>query len=175
MGVLARYADSLLNSSSQLYRQGMPAIFQGLSLNVAYGEFAIVAGDDDNSIIHMWKDIPASAVPILMPIGTSGMTASTVWDIGIAYTGKLDGTIGATISQNALGNDVDLSSAIVLSASNFLNGLNNISVANRFKNLAQLAGYTTGSHPAAFDIPFKGVTIGSANGTVEGLFIYGMP
>lgn len=175
MAVEDKYGTSLLDSGSKLYRSGMPAVFQGLDVHAAYGLITIAAADDNDSIYRMFKDIPASAVPLLFPLGTSGMTSSSDWNIGLHYTGKLDGTVGAVKSENCLGDAVDFSSAIVLTASTFLNGLNNISAANRYKNLAQLAGYTTGSHPAAFDIAFKGVAVGSAAGTIEGWFIYGMP
>lgn len=175
MAVEDKYGTSLLNSSGVLYRQGMPAVFQGLSVHAAYGLVTVASADDDNSIYRMFKDIPASAIPLLFPMGTSGMTGSNDWNIGLHYTGKLDGTVGSVKSENCLGDAVDFSSAIILTASTFLNGLNNIVAADRYKNLAQLAGYTTGSHPAAFDIALKAIAAGSAAGTIEGWFIYGMP
>lgn len=175
MAVEDKYGTSLFDAAGKLYRSGMPAIYSGLAVHAMYGLITIAAADDDNSIYRMFKDVPMSAVPLLLLCGTSGMTSSTVWDIGTYYTGKLDGTVGAVIDVDCLGDNVDFSTAIVLTGSTYLNGLNGITAANRYKNLAQHSGYTTGSHPAACDIGFKGVTVGSAAGTIEGLFLYGMP
>lgn len=143
----------------------------GAGIRWANFTFEVAAADDDNSLFRVFKAMPPNLIPIQFWILSDGLTASTVWDIGLWNTDS-----GAVVVQNCLANDLDLSAAKTLTAP--ANGLNNVAIENLTKRLwehAAAASLHASAYKAkGYDIGLFAATIGSAAGTISGTLLYGI-
>lgn len=132
--------------------------------------FEIAAGDDDASVIRIFKNVPAEVIPLSLRLSCDAITGCSDVDCGL-YDPDERG--GAVIDKDILADG--LNPAAGYSRILGLDCLKDVDLANAQKRLYQLAGHTFDTKKAGYDIALTFNTIGSGAGTVTvvGLFIQG--
>lgn len=134
--------------------------------------FEIAAGDDDASVIRIFKNVPADLIPVSLRISCDALTGCTDVDCGLY---EPDERGGAVIDKDILADGVDIAAGFSRILGKDL--LVSVDLADAQKRLYQLAGHTlaAGTRKAGYDIALTFNTIGSGAGTVTvvGLFIQG--
>lgn len=134
--------------------------------------FEIAAGDDDASIIRLFKNVPADLIPVSLLIACDALTGCTDVDCGL-YDPDERG--GAVIDKDILADGVDIAAGFTRLLAKDL--LVSVDIADGQKRLYQLAGHTlaAGTRKPGYDIALTFNTIGSGAGTVTvyALFIQG--
>jgi len=123
---------------------------------------AIVAIAANDSATSKWRiaRIPSNAILHQITISTTAQASSTDFDLGVAYSPNKNSGITPTNAVNCLADALTL-----ITASRALDGLKDVSIANSFKELWELAGLSV--DPCCdLDIIFTANTIGTAGGTV---------
>jgi hypothetical protein len=120
---------------------------------------AIVSVATTDSATSTWRvaRLPSNALLHQLTVATTAQTASSDFDIGIAY--NPDKLSGALINVNCLADALTLATA-----SRALDGLKDVSIGNSAKELWELAGLFTDPQ-CDLDIIFTANTIGTAGGT----------
>lgn len=155
MAVEDKYVDSNLAAgklASALNEQGTKTF-------TAVATVAVAAADDDGSVYRVFKNVPASVVPVCICIHNTAMTSSTDWDVGLYETNT-----GAVVDKDILADGLDLSSARTIATWNNA-GLTTLTLSNGTQDLATLSAQT--DPYAAYDIALTANTVGSAAGTIR--------
>ena len=121
----------------------------------------IAAGDDDGSSYRLAR-VPSNAVLSEIEIDNDAITGGTDFDLGF-----YDIDEGAVIDADALINTVSLASA------GSVDGLGSIDIANKGKEVWELAGLTA-DPVKLMDIVLTGNTVGTAAGTVTMKVVYSL-
>lgn len=120
----------------------------------------IAAADDDGSTYLLFKDVPASFVPVELSIYCDTITAGTDYDIGL-YNSET----GVVVDKDLLMDGQTLATALTRATGHQV-GLAAVNIANSGKSLAELLGLTPTTAKSRYDIVLTGNTVGSAAGTV---------
>lgn len=173
MAVLNKYAHANFNSDGVLTK-ATPAISggSGAQLRVLRGDYDIAAGDDINSIIRYFANVPSTWVPLFGFVGTDGVAGLTDADLGLYHPFK-GGVAGAVISIDCLMNGLDLSSALDLGAATALDALDAMDILYQGKRaLWEIGGFASVSvAPPHVDIALTCKTEPTGAGTVTVILV----
>jgi len=169
MAVQDKYAETLQNSDGNTFAQFNPAIFTGgLDLKVAFNRVEVATADDANSVYRIFRDVPASIVPVFLLIG-----ADAAIDIADMNIGLWKPNFGAVVSENCLADALNPSGGIALTLAAALNGLAAIAIDNRYKKLYEHGGHSLTTKLGAYDIGIKSISNPGAAGSITALLIFG--
>ena len=144
MAVYNGYVDANLAAG----KIGNAALIDGVGQFTAIQSFVIAAADSAGSIYRVFKEVPSDAIVIGLDIMCDAVPGVTAALVGLYSSLSLDG-IGAIIgSGNQLNAGVDISSAITI-ATGWTSLLTGLAIANREKQLWELAGQTEYPGPIA--------------------------
>lgn len=174
MAVESKHANTLLDANSNLIHQNLFALFgTGMNVKALFSRVEIAAADDNNSVYILWRNLPATLVPLAIMIATDGLTAGTDFNLGIFEPTKND-TVGAVIDDNCFADALDLSSAVAsLNPKTALDGMKDVALDNYYKSLMEHAGDDVTTKLAGYDIGLTGIAVGSAAGGVHALMLCG--
>lgn len=165
MAVEDKYVNSALLATST--RQRVPAQnAQGGTVTHVIQTFETAAADDDGSVYRIFKNIPATAIPLEMRMACDAITSGSDYDFGLYLPDS-----GAVVDKDVLADGLDPSSGY--SRILALDLLATVDLASCNKNLWELArdgagslSYTIDNHPAAFDLCLTANTVGSSASTI---------
>lgn len=165
MAVRDEYANALTEAGSL----DIGALVDGQGpVKGGVATFEIAAGDDDTSVIRIFKNVPSEVIPLSLRISCDAITGCTDVDCGLYETNG-----GAVIDADLLADGVDIAAGFSRILGKDL--LVSVDLANAQKRLYQLAGHTFLTKKPGYDIALTFNTIGSGAGTVTvvGLFLQG--
>lgn len=155
---------AVINEKAKVIDYPQGALFGGGSTKVIQKLISVASGDEDGSE-WLVGEIPGEAIITGLKVLNTAITSGTVYDLGFA-----DQNGNVLASGNSLFNDVDMSSA----RTSFTEVPFNAGAANAEKSVAELCGHVQKVVPASgetaakasYRIILKGVTVGSANGSI---------
>lgn len=152
MAVVDAYVNSDVANGELTY-----ALYtNGTRMFVMRQQVDVAAADDDGSVYRVFKAIDDTLIPIRITIATTAITGGTDYDLGIYIT-----NLGAVVTK-----DLFMDGQTMASASQSLNGLSNITTANLYKNIYELAGKTAKTRIGKYDLCLTANTVGTAAGTI---------
>lgn len=157
MAVEDKYVDSTLAAG----KSNNPAYSKGADVQCFRAIAEIAAADDDGSRYRIGSRLPANTIITRIDINNDAITGGSDYNIGLAESG----IGGADIDDNVFADALDLSSANV-NFSQPTDGMEALDVANSQKRLFEHAGHTEATKNSEYDLVLKGVTVGTAAGTV---------
>lgn len=122
--------------------------------------FEIAAADTDASVYRVFKALEPNLIPLSIEIVNDAITGGTVFDVGLYET-----DLGAVVDQDCFANNLDLSSAHAVGSE--LSALSALDPANVKQSIYEIAGHTSSTKKASYDLTLKGDTVGSGAGTVS--------
>ena len=151
--------DIYSNSELEAGKKSSALISTGAQSFVVMATVSVASGDDDGSVYRIFKDIPASVVPVEICIHNTAMTSSTDWDLGLYASNN-----GAVVDKDILADGLDMSSARTIATWNNA-GLTTLTLSNGAQDLGTLSAQT--DPYSAYDIALTANTVGSAAGTIR--------
>ena len=158
------------------------ALVSGVQKFTAIQSFAVALADSAASIYRVFKGIPSDAIITSLELWNDAVAGGNAATIGLYDVLDFDG-VGAVISATLFCASIDLSSAHAMTGA-MSNGITAVAIANREKQLWELAGQTqypytsTGPKAPAYDIaialPNKVADTGSGNVFVKLSYIRGV-
>lgn len=168
MAVEDKYADTLLDSNGSLINQTNPAFHTGgLSVKAVYNTIEIAAANDANSVYRMFRDVPASIIPLFLAIGGDAALDITDFNVGLWKP-----NYGAVVIENCLADALNPSSGNALSFAGALDGLAALALESRAKQLYEIANHTLYTKLGAYDIGFKSITDPGEAGTLSAMLLF---
>lgn len=155
MAVEDKYVDADLAAdklASALFATGQEVV-------VMMATVAVAVADDDLSVYRLFKDVPASLVPIKIAIHNTVITNGTDYDLGLYET-----NLGAVVDKDILADGISMASARTIATDNNA-GMTTIAIADGGKDLGELSGQT--AVDPGYDIALTANTVGSAAGTIR--------
>lgn len=152
--------DKYINSNVASGKLAKAAHSGGAEVFCMVETFEVAAADDDGSVYRVFKNLPGDLIPVKIDLLNDAITAATDYEIGLYETGiagaakDIDCLLGTTdiSAGNARGSAVD--------------GLGAVALSDAEKALFELAGDTTSSREAGYDLAVTANTVGSAAGTI---------
>lgn len=165
MAVEDKYNATYYDAAGKMIKRP-PSIKGGMQMNVMIESFELAAADSDGSVYRLFKGVDLNVIPIRLSLLSDGITAGTVFDVGVYKTG-----LGLVIDADILASNMDLSSAADGGSATAIDGMDAVDIADYGKSLAELLGLTSLTVPAGGgDICLTGDTVGTAAGTVTAIF-----
>lgn len=164
-----KYAETLQNSDGVVFSQFNPAVFTGgLDLKFAFSRCEVAVADAADSVYRMFRDLPASIVPLFLLIGSDAAI-----DISDMNVGLWKPNSGDVVNENCLADALDPSGGKALTFGAALNGLAAIAIDNRYKKLYEHGGHSVTTKLGAYDLGFKSVSNPGAAGSLAAILIFG--
>lgn len=174
MAQVDKFANTLLDANSRAIKQNLFALYgQGMAVHAFFSRVEIAAADDANSEYILWRDLNANLVPLILAIGTDGITGLTDANVGIFGPSTADGqTPGAVIDDNCFADALDLSSGVAsLNPKTALDGLVTVALDNYYKTLYEHAGHTVSTKKGAYGIGITAIADPGGAGGVHAMLL----
>lgn len=160
MAVVDKYVDVDLEAD----KLGSALFTNGKEVTFAMATVAVAAGDDNDSVYRLFKDVPSSLVPVLIIIHNTAITNGTDYDLGLYKINR-----GAVIDKDILADGLDMSSARAIATLNNA-GLTTLNIANGGEDLGKLSAQT--DIDPAYDIALTANTVGTIAGTIRATAVF---
>jgi hypothetical protein len=153
--------NKYVNADVVAEKKAVAAFVHGENRITMVCDFETAAADDAGSVYRLFKNVPASLIPVSIRVSCDAIAGATDVDLGL-YEPLEAG--GAVVDKDCLADGLNISAGYTRILG--LDGLKDVDYANSDKRLFELGGHTLATRKNGYDIALTMVSDVSAAGTI---------